>query len=494
MIPAIFRKDSYKLGHADQYPEGTTKVYSNFTPRSTRHLQVPEAYRDNKIVWFGISNFLYNMIDQWTEFFGIPYKEVNWDYIEKTLNPFCGAKGFNISRYQALHKLGYLPLEIRCLPEGSIVGEGIPVLTITNTKDEFYWLPNDMETWLSADLWKPSTSATIARIYNKILRKWSDKTGSNKDFIAWQAHDFSARGMSGIEDAAVTGMGHLLFSSGTDNIPAVIKLMEVYDKYDDFIGGSVPATEHSVMCAGGKESEIETFRRLIKIYPSGVFSVVSDTWDFWNVLTVIAPALKEEILGRTPDALGLAKVVFRPDSGDPVKIICGDLESDDWRARKGAVELLWDVFGGTTNEKGYKTLNQRVGLIYGDSITMERMELILAGLAAKGFASDNVVFGIGSYTYQYVTRDTLGFAMKATYVTVNGESFEIFKDPVTDSGTKRSAKGLLQVIGENGNYKLIDQVSQDEADNQSALELVFYNWWEPSLYSWEEVVARANIQ
>ena len=168
------------------------------------------------------------------------------------------------------------------------------------------------------------------------------------------------------------------------------------------------------------------------------------------------------------------RVVIRPDSGDPVKIICGDPASEDVIIRKGAYECMWDAFGGTINDKGYKVLDGHIGLIYGDSITLERQKLILKQLEDKGFTASNLVLGIGSYTYQYVTRDTHGFAMKATYGVVNGEGREIFKDPKTDSGLKKSAKGLLQVVTENGQFVLKDQVSK-EAELESELKTVFRN-------------------
>ena len=163
--------------------------------------------------------------------------------------------------------------------------------------------------------------------------------------------------------------------------------------------------------------------------------------------------------------------MIRPDSGDPVNIICGDPNGKTIFERKGVIELLWDIFGGTITKKGYKLLDRHIGAIYGDSINLERAQAICERLKQKGFASQ-VVFGIGSFTYQYNTRDTFGLAMKATYVEVNGEGREIFKNPVTDDGTKRSATGLLQVIKENERYILRDRVSwNDEA--QSELKTVF---------------------
>ena len=459
---ALTSIDSYKLGHADQYPEGTTRVYSNFTPRSMSHFKEIDV-NDPHIVFFGLQAFLHELKTVWdTTFFSQDIDTVCNEFSD-LVGPFCGPNGFNVQRLRKLHALGYLPVHIKALPEGTKVPVGVPVLTITNTRAEEFWLPNFLETGMSSELWKSSTSATISYQYRKLIDKYADLTGGSKEFVMWQGHDFSVRGMSGIHDAAKSGAGHLLSFTGSDNIPALKLINDCYRGNETFVAGSVPATEHSVMCAGGKESEIETFRRLIRTYPSGVVSIVSDTWDFWNVITNIAAELKDEILGRTPDNLGLAKVVFRPDSGDPVNIICGDPSAPKGSpAHKGAVRCLDEIFGSTVNEKGFKTLNQRVGLIYGDSITLSRASDILNGLANQGYASDNIVFGIGSYTFQYNTRDTLGFAMKATYVEINGEPQAIFKSPVTDSGTKKSARGLLSVVQEHGTLRLIDNCTAEQ--------------------------------
>lgn len=262
----------------------------------------------------------------------------------------------------------------------------------------------------------------------------------------------------------MSGAAHLLSFTGTDTIPAIDFLEQYYlaDSDKELVGGSVPATEHSVMCAGGMENELETFRRLIEdIYPTGIVSIVSDSWDFWQVMTEFTLALKDRILARD------GKVVFRPDTGCPVKIICGDPQAPIGSPEyKGAIECLWDVFGGSTTAKGYKLLDSHVGLIYGDSITIERAEAICAGLKAKGFASTNIVFGIGSFTYQHVTRDTDGYAVKATFAKVDGKDREIFKDPKTDDGTKKSAKGLVAVFkDEQGQFYLKDQASWQDVNN-----------------------------
>ena len=473
---ALTSIDSYKLGHGEMYPEGTTKVYSNFTPRSMSHFNVPDEYKaDKKIVWFGLQGFLHELNQVWKEtFFDLPEDEVTNEFNE-FVAPFCGPNGFNIERVRELHRIGYLPLEIKSLPEGVRVPIGVPVLTITNTVASAFWLPNFLETWLSSELWKSSTSATMARVYRKIIDSYADLTGGSKEFVTWQGHDFSIRGMSGIADAAKSGAGHLLSFTGTDNLPAVKYVNDYYNGKSTFVGGSVPASEHSVMSSSSRDAELNTYRYILSKYPSGVVSLVSDTYDFFQVVTTYATILKDDILNRVPDSLGLAKVVFRPDSGDPVKIITGDPEAPEGSPEhKGAVECLWEIFGGTVNDKGYKTLNQRVGLIYGDSITVPRCEAILFKLLAKGFASDNIVFGIGSYTYQFATRDSLGFAMKATHRVTNGEGVAIFKDPKTDNGTKKSAKGLLCVHKSplSGDYMLVDGVTE-EAERVGELKTVF---------------------
>lgn len=458
--------DSYKLGHAEQYAEGTGFVFSNFTPRSTQLFSAKDnKYFDNKIVVAGLRILAEEIGYLWkTTFFDVPKEEALAEF-EAICTPFTGGSGVEFIKEKMgnLHDLGYLPIIIRGLPEGSVVNPGIPVLFIYNTHPDFYFLPNFMETWISNELWKCMTSATTARLYRKILNDYVIQTGSNVPFADYQIHDFSLRGQGGIVDGAKSGVGHLMFSLGSDCVPATKMIRDVYGDDPMSIASSVPASEHATASSniiintqnGLKsklEAEIEFFTRYItEIYPTGVCSYVSDTYDYWGVLTEVLPACKELILNREENQYGLAKVVLRPDSGDPVRIICGyddDEVADGLTPEevKGSIQVLWDLFGGTVNELGYKTLNQRIGLIYGDSITIDRATEILERLKNKGFAADNIVFGVGSYTYQYVTRDTLGFAMKATYTEVADTGINIFKDPKTDNGTKKSAKGLLRVV------------------------------------------------
>ncbi len=477
-VRALHCIDFYKADHRRQYPEGTEEVYSNFTARSAKYAPVLSDF-DNKVVIFGIQGFVKSfLIDLWNEtFFRRPRSEVVAEY-KRRMDTSLGEGAIPVDHIKALHDLGYLPISVKALPEGSRVNIRVPFLTITNTLPGFFWVTNMLETAISAELWKSCTAATIAFEYKRLLTRFADMTCDDRSFVPVQAHDFSFRGMGGIYDAASHQAAHLTSFIGTDTVPAIDYLEDYYnaDSTKEVIGVSVPATEHSVMCMGEKESEIETFRRLItQLYPTGIVSIVSDTWDFWKVITEYAVELKDEILNRGVNALGLSRVVFRPDSGDPVKIICGDLSAPEGSPQfKGAVECLWDVFGGSVNSKGFLELNPRVGLIYGDSITLDRAEKILARLLEKGFASNNVVFGVGSYTYQHVTRDSFGFAIKATFGVVNGQDREIFKDPATDDGQKKSAHGLLRVEKEGNDYLLLDR-QDDRGENSGELRVVFFN-------------------
>lgn len=466
--------DFYKISHRIQYPRNTQLVYSNLTARSDKYNQCANSeFYDKKFTWFGLRYFLINLNETFNNhFFSKPIAECIKEYAR--IIKYClNDDNPDTSHIEELHKLGYLPLEIKALPELARVNFGIPVLTIKNTLPNFFWLTNFIETWLSSDLWLLSNSASIAYEYKKICTEYAKQTCNNDEHVQFQCHDFSFRGMAGHEAAIMSGMGHLTSFKGTDTIPAIIAMEKYYNKNieNELIGCSIPASEHSVMCAGGKDDEYNTYKRFItELYPHGLVSIVSDTWDFWAVLNDILPKLKNEIMARD------GKLVIRPDSGDPVNIICGLATAKNNNERKGAIELLWDLFGGTINNKGYKVLDPHIGLIYGDSITIERCQEILKRLQNKGFASSNVVFGIGSYTYQYNTRDSMGWAVKATYCEIDNKPMSIYKEPKTDAG-KNSAKGLLKVIKVDNNYVLLEnqELELDANSILDELKLVYKN-------------------
>lgn len=455
--------DGYKCDHRRQYPEGTEYVYSNMTPRKSR------VEGQEFVVNFGLQYFLKRYLLQAFRdgFFSQP-RGVVVDEYRKIMDDYLGKGAVPVSHIADLHDLGYLPLRIKALAEGERCPMKVPLLTIVNTNPDFFWLTNQLETIISSSLWVACTSATTAYQYRVAFNAANRTAGVDPSFGRFQGHDFSFRGMSSLESAMISGAAHLTSFAGTDTVPALKFIEQYYPGDNGLVGCSVPATEHSVMCMGGSDAEIQTYRRLIRdVYPTGIVSIVSDTWDFWSIMTAGLLALKDDIVSRN------GKVVFRPDSGDPVKVICGDPEAEvGTPERIGAMECLWKVFGGEV-KNGYRHLSKKVGLIYGDSITLERQRQIIDRLMAAGFAPD-IVLGIGSYTYQMKTRDTFGFAMKATWGQVNGQPRDIFKDPKTDrGGEKRSAKGLLRVDrGEGGKLSLTDQCS-DLAERGGVLRTVF---------------------
>jgi len=447
-INPLFLIDFYKSDHRSQYPEGTQLVYSNFTPRKSRIKGV------NHMTFFGlqyaIKEYLINSFNKY--FFWQPKSVAVGKYAHFMRNTL--STPINTDHIGQLHDLGYLPLEIWALPEGTDVPLQTPVMTFWNTKPEFFWLTNYLETLLSALLWKPCTSATTAGLFRQALDYYAQETSDNPEFVDWQGHDFSFRGMSGVEDACMSGAGHLLHFTGSDTVPAILFLKEYYDAdiTNMKTGGSVCSTEHSVMSAGEEHNELNTIKRLLNIYPDGVLSIVSDTWDLFRLVNEYLPTLKDQIMGRR------GKLVIRPDSHIPHKILNGDPDSTCELEKMGVIRLLDKHFGSTINSKGYKDLDPHVGAIYGDGINLYELRKILSGMKDNGYSSTNCVFGIGSFTYQYVTRDTFGTVCKATYIEVDGKPRPIFKSPKTGAW-KKSHKGLLRV---NEDLSVTENVSWDE--------------------------------
>ncbi|HUF99217.1 MAG TPA: nicotinate phosphoribosyltransferase [Ilumatobacter sp.] len=482
--------DAYKLAHALMYPAGTSEVFANLTPRGSR-IDGVDAF-----VVFGIQAFIDDLVALWQPFFDADEDEV-CDWYEHRLLQTVGPNGVGSDHIRALHRVGFLPLEFRALPEGTEAPVRVPVVTITNTVDHAYWLVNYIETYMAAETWQPMTSATIALHFRRMLDRHAAATSDAGEFVDWQGHDFSARGMTGLKASAASGAGHLLSFAGSDTLAARDWIENHYTvRPDAMILGSVPATEHAVMCAGAAaDSEFDTFERLLDLFPIGILSVVSDTYDLWAVLTDFLPKLHERIIARE------GKLVIRPDSGNPADILCGDPTAPAGSpAHRGVVELLWEVFGGTVNSKGFRELDPHIGTIYGDSITYDRGNDIASRLAAKvdsdghGFASTNVVLGIGSFTYQYVTRDTGGFANKTTWVMVDGEAFDVWKDPVTDSGLKKSAVGRLAVLPDaDGTPYRVDRATPEQ-EAESLLVPVWRDGQFVVRQSWDDIVDRVGVR
>lgn len=497
-IAALLDADGYKLDHRRAYGDGVTAILINWTNRSNKLMP-----GSSHAVHFGIQAFCQQyLIEAWAPFFAADEDFVADEY-ERVLGDYLGPNTIGSDHIRALHRKGYLPIVVSSLPEGTLAPFGVPTVLIENTDGEFFWLPNYIETALSASIWHPSTVATIALEYRELMEAWAIKTGGDLAAIDFQAHDFSFRGQASIDAAAASGAGHLLSFLGTDTLPSLDFIDRYYPGDNGWVGASVPATEHSVMCLRGQDGELETFSRLLDLYPTGIVSAVADGYDFFGVLTNVLPQLKDKILARN------GKLVIRPDSGDPVDIITGEAIVYDpadlelYHARKaagqwtnedlGAIELLGDLFGYTVNEEGYKVLNEHIGLIYGDSITLDRARRIFERLEAKGWASTNVVLGIGSFTYQYCTRDNLNSAVKATWGLVDGKDVDIQKDPKTGDG-KKSAKGRLAVSrDETGELYLIQQATPEQ-EEESEIQPIWVDGQFVSAQSFADVRATLKAE
>jgi len=465
----LYRIDAYKVGHGNQYPDGLTQLYSYFAPR--------KAAYDNQIVWFGLQALLKEYL----------CKPITKAMVREYLDLVTGALGplpeTTIKQMEALGNLGYWPLKIKALPEGAVVGKGTACMTITNTLPEFAWTVTFLESLL-LKVWFSSTVASYSAQYYRVAKHFSDVTCDNDLHMPWAVHDFSYRSVSSEESAARGGAAHLIKFQGTDTLPAIKFLQTYYPTCNPntLIGGSVPATEHSVACSykpteDSVLNELAYMNAMLDKYPTGVLSVVSDTYDYYRTLTQLLPRVKERILARD------GKYVVRPDSGDPETIICGDpnapIGSPEY---KGSLVLLDELFGSTLNSKGYKVLNPKIGLIYGDGMFLGRYETILARMERMGYASSNLVVGVGGLLVQNHSRDDAGWASKASFAIIKGEIVSLQKDPATDH-SKKSYKGLIQVVKTvNAGYVTVDDVSPEE-EQLGELQVVFQdgllykNWY-----------------
>lgn len=485
--------DGYKIGHISQYIEGTTQVYSNMTPRSDRLARVLKEHHDGTMVFFGAQKALIEMKDLWeTTFFSKPKEEVIKKYSRRIKNYLGGDKGdTQISAMGKLHDLGYLPLSIKTLPEGTSVNMGIPTITITNTHPEFYWLTNYCETYLSCSVWHMTNAASLSREYHKTSKRWGDITGADEIWLGIANHCFAARGHRGQQDAMDSGMGHLLFSVGTDTLWAIDGFEDYYsaDSDKELIGCSVNAFEHATATQriayyrdtlGFTEYPLHAEKESLKdiltnLYPTGIVSYVADSEDYYGVISEVAKDLKDEILSREEDTLGLCKTVFRPDSSPktPLEVIVGDEFSDCPLQQKGTLGILWEIFGGSVNKKGFKVLNPKVGIIYGEAIDIELQDKIYKEMVDNGWCVSNVLFGVGSWGFlDRSSRDNFSQALKGTHSIVNGKDVSMQKNPKTAQGSKKSAKGFLMVTGESGNYTLHSEVTREQ-EQQGELKEVF---------------------
>ena len=499
--------DFYKWAHPHLMLDGITEMYGNFT---SRHGKLSNVKNNEEVTFVGLQYFIKDvLIKEWNEtFFSQPKEDVIAE-VKLIARSALGVTDYDTSHLEALHDLGYMPVSIKALPEGVSVPYGVAPVTFTNTVEGFGWLEGFLETSFSCENFPIQTSATTSRAYLKRTIEAFDAAGLPHDLVPFMCHDFSFRGMFGRHAAAMSGFGHLTSFAGTDTIPSILFAKKYYnaDLNTELVGASVNATEHSITTSAiaafmeedpslsKLEAEVKYVEYLMDKAPTGILSHVSDSFDFWAFVEKGLPMLKDKILSRE------GKLVIRPDSGDPVRILTGYTsdeveyhpktktwykkpyedsmfdedgtyvaESVSHAAVKGLIECLGELFGTTESPTGLKLLHDNIGAIYGDSITLERQDQIIKRLEAKGYAG-LVVLGVGSFSYQYITRDTHGSAVKSTFAVRNGTEFDVCKDPATDS-KKKSAKGLLRIELEDGKYVQYDQQTREQ-EQQGELKEVF---------------------
>jgi len=449
-LMTFLKKDVYKESHVAQLNKNVEELLETWTPRGTRIEGV------NSVILFNLQAFImeYLIEDFNKTFFDKPLAEIIEEY-KMFMNGVLFDDDPNLDPITSLHDLGYLPIEIRAVKEGTRVPMRCPAFTFRSTKKELAWLAGSLETLTSTENWSPITVATIAAELNRVTREFCLKTTGSYDGSEYMNHDFSMRGMSGVAHAASAGAGHCLSGKGTDTIPAVHRLWKYYAGKIAYggIGCSVPATEPD---------------------------------DFWHNITVVLPELKEEIMARD------GKFVCRPDTGNPADVICGrggtligngmykvsgDPFTDECTyiteaESKGLIQVLFEEWGGTISETGYKLLDSHIGAIYGDSITMSVQRDIYERLAAKGYSSMNVVLGIGSFQYNMNTRDTFNQAFKAVNSIVDGVDVPLFKDP-KGSPMKKSQRGRVVVFkNDNGEIDYIDGLNRSQVKDMEKMDLL----------------------
>jgi len=454
----IFKTDSYKVSHHKQYPKGTEHVYSYFESRGGKF---------EEACFFGLQYLIkkhlcgkvvtQEMIDEasilYEKHFGPNQNVFNregWQYILDAHN-------------------GHLPIQIKAVPEGTILPVKNCCMTVENTDPKCYWLVNFVETLL-VQVWYPMTVATNSREQKKIIMKYLEETGDPAT-VAFKLHDFGCRGVSSMETAGIGGCAHLTQFLGTDTVPALIVADEYYGC--DCAGFSIPASEHSTMTTYTKEGEVQAYENMLDTYPTGLVAVVSDSYDVYNACSEIwGTILRDKVMARE------GTLVIRPDSGYPPEV---DLK---------ILQILGEKFGTTINEKGYLVLDEHVRIIQGDGIDKEMLETILEHLKQNGWSADNIAFGSGGGLLQKMNRDTLKCAFKCSCVTINGKQVDVFKDPI-DAPGKKSKKGKMSVNNVEG--KIVTLCGDDRKEEGNLLEVIFENGILIKDHLFQEVRDRSNI-
>lgn len=426
------KTDSYKLSHFLQFPPGTQRTFYYIESRS----------EGEELKFFGLQAILKK------HFMTVPSRvevEEMVDFAEQHGLPF------NAEGWRLISRMGYLPIKIRAVPEGTVLPTKNVIITVENTDNRFFWLPGYIETMLM-QVWYPITVCTKSYKCKNIILKHLRKTGT-PEAIDFKLHDFGFRGVSSHESAGLGDMAHLINFKGTDTLAGIFAAQKYYNT-KSMVGFSIPAAEHSTMTAWGKNGETDAYDNMLSQFAKkdSMVAVVSDSYDLTNAVnTIWGGELRNKVLKSG------ATIIIRPDSGEPSEIVLR------------TVKQLDDVFGTSVNEKGYKVLHPAIRVIQGDGIYGEgAIDHILNILANKGYSADNIAFGMGGGLLQNLNRDTLQFAMKCSAAKVDGVWRDVYKEPA-DCPWKKSKAGILTLSPEFKTYNI------KYYNGPSALQTVFDN-------------------
>ena len=454
----LLNTDSYKASMFLQYPPGTETVYSYIESRGGRY---------DETVFFGLQAFIKEYLTDpitqedieeaaeiW-ETHGEPFHREGWEYI--------------LEKHD-----GYLPIEIRAIPEGTILRNRNIQASIRNTDPNCGWLTTYLETALLRAIWYPTTVATNSREIKKVIYKYLVETGDISE-LPFKLHDFGARGVSSNESAMLGGMAHLINFMGTDTIAAVRAARHYYN--EPVAGFSIPAAEHSTVTSWGRENEVKAYRNMLKQFakPGSLVAVVSDSYDIYNAVEKIwGEELRQEVIDSG------ATLVVRPDSGEPVEVITR------------VAKLLDLKFGSVVNQKGYRVLNN-VRIIQGDGVNINSITDILESLKQNGFSADNIAFGMGGALLGAPQRDDQKYALKCSAINICGEWQDVYKDPITDPG-KKSKKGVLKLVNEFGQLITVSADDKRYEHLPDALGIVYYNGVLYREQSFADIRKRADVR
>jgi len=454
----ILRTDAYKQTHWLQYPKGTKYVYSYLESRGGGFAG------QERTLFFGLQMILKKYL------VGKVVTKEMIDEAEEFCYQLFGTKEFfNRAGWERIVKVheGRLPVYIRAVDEGTVVPSHNVLMTIENTDPEVPFITNFVESIL-LKVWYPTTVASLSWEISQLIQSYTEKTGC--DFHPFYLHDFGYRGVSSEESAEIGGAAHLVNFLGTDTLPGICAAMKYYGA--KVCGASVMAAEHSTVTAYGPENEAVAYKTFLDKCPEDkIISIVSDSYDLHNAVDhIYGELLKDQILSRS------GKLVVRPDSGDPPTVAVETLE------------ILWKRFGGTTNAKGFRVLNPKVGVIYGDGINYQSINTILQRMTDAKFATSNIVFGMGGALLQQCNRDTFKFAIKCSAIHRDMQWQPVFKQPKTDSG-KNSKQGRLELIQTDGEFKTVPMGS---TKSLNLLSEVFRRGRLMKEHTFDEIRARAR--